>query len=320
MLRYILVFFVFLFFSCVSKEEKLQEEISKIPVSVEVVRFDKFFGQATPSDLPELKRLFPAFFPKKYPDSIWINRMKDTLQQQMQTEVLKIFPNEESIQKPLTPVFQHLKHYFKPFFIPRVYTVLSDVDYENKVIASDTLLIIGIDNYLGAQHEFYQGLPTYVSQNLYPSRLPIDVASVYSNRFVSKPSANTFLEKIIYFGKKLYIKNRLVPTATLAQIIGYTPEQYKWAEENETEMWRYFVEKELLFSTSPKLDDRFIKPAPFSKFYLEIDNESPGRIGRFIGWQIVRKFMIKNPAITLKQLALLDAQKIFEQSNYKPKK
>jgi hypothetical protein len=32
-------------------------------------------------------------------------------------------------------------------------------------------------------------------------------------------------------------------------------------------------------------------PAPFSKFYLEIDNDSPGRIGAWIGWQMVRSYM-----------------------------
>ena len=60
--------------------------------------------------------------------------------------------------------------------------------------------------------------------------------------------------------------------------------------------------------------------APFSKFYLEIDNESPGRIGQYIGWQIVRSFMENNPKVTVQQLIKMDAKTIFEQSKYKPKK
>ena len=69
----------------------------------------------------------------------------------------------------------------------------------------------------------------------------------------------------------------------------------------------------------PKLIPRFISPAPFSKFYLEIDNESPGRVGAWIGWQIVRSYM-KNNEVSLPQLLHTSAKEIFEKSKYKPKK
>jgi hypothetical protein len=76
--------------------------------------------------------------------------------------------------------------------------------------------------------------------------------------------------------------------------MGYKPEQITWCQENESYMWRYFIEKKLLYDTDQKLIPRFINPAPFSKFYLEIDNESPGRVGAWIGWQMVRSFMENN--------------------------
>jgi hypothetical protein len=38
-----------------------------------------------------------------------------------------------------------------------------------------------------------------------------------------------------------------------------------------------------------KVDASFYKSGSFSKFYLEIDNESPGQVGGWIGWQIVRR-------------------------------
>jgi hypothetical protein len=54
-------------------------------------------------------------------------------------------------------------------------------------------------------------------------------------------------------------------------------------------IWRYFIDKQLLYSDDQKLIPRFINPAPFSKFYLEIDNESPGKV-ELIGWQIVNSY------------------------------
>ena len=40
-----------------------------------------------------------------------------------------------------------------------------------------------------------------------------------------------------------------------------------------------FYPKTIIVQNRPLLIQRFIDPAPFSKFYLEIDNQSPGRIG-----------------------------------------
>ena len=111
-----------------------------------------------------------------------------------------------------------------------------------------------------------------------------------------------------------------MPFNTDAQKIGYSQDQIEWAEANEEPIWRNFIEQEHLYSTDNKLDQNFLDPAPFSKFGLEIiDNESPGRIGRYVGWQIVRAFMDKNE-VNLQQLFNLPAEEIFKNSNYKPKK
>ncbi|MDQ4140161.1 MAG: gliding motility lipoprotein GldB, partial [Bacteroidota bacterium] len=67
------------------------------------------------------------------------------------------------------------------------------------------------------------------------------------------------------------------------------------------------------FKTGKYLEDRPTVP--------EIDAKCPGRIGRWVGWQIVRIYMEENPDVTLQQLmAEKDAQKIFNESHYKPKR
>ena len=104
-----------------------------------------------------------------------------------------------------------------------------------------------------------------------------------------------------------------------AEKIGYLSEQITWCQENESYIWRYFIEKELLYSTDSKLPNRFTNMAPFSKFYLEIDNESPGRVGQWIGWQIVRSFM-QNNKVSMQEMIKMDAKELFEKSKYKPKK
>jgi len=65
---------------------------------------------------------------------------------------------------------------------------------------------------------------------------------------------------------------------------------------------------------------RFIYPAPFSKFYLELDSQSPGQIGKFIGLRIVQAYAERNPDTPLVKLLTLSSEELFNKSLYKPKK
>jgi hypothetical protein len=148
----------------------------------------------------------------------------------------------------------------------------------------------------------------------------VDLATEYAKKYIYQQSSKTFLDELIYFGKQLYFKDVVIPFKTEGERIGYTKEQLDWAIANESYIWRYFVERELLFSTDAKLASRFITPAPFSKFYLEdIDTESPGRLGQYIGWQIVRAYMQQNE-VSLKDMLIKSPEEIFNNSKFKPRK
>jgi len=315
---YLFLFISLLLYSC-NKESKLEKEILSIPVDIEIVRFDKIFGNSEVDDLQELKSNFPFFFPKQYQDSIWELKINDTLTHQLYEEVIKKYPDEYKLTLELEKLFKHIKYYFPAFKTPIVITANSDVDYKNRIFLSDQTLIISLDNYLGSDHFFYQGIPEYISENLKESQILSDVASVYSQLFIPKIKNKTFLSQMIFYGKILYLKDIWLTKTSEESKIGYSPEKLKWIQDNENEIWRNFIENEYLFSTDPKLITRFINPAPFSKFYLEIDNDSPGMVGRYIGWQIVRSFMEKRES-SIEKLMTLSEEEIFYKSKYKPKK
>jgi gliding motility-associated lipoprotein GldB len=315
---YFLVFSCLLLANCNSKSG-VEKEIEKIPVTVDIVRFDKEFAASKPSELPAIKAKFPILFPEQFHDSIWLQKMQDTLQRQLNEEVAKKFPSNEKIEDELHSLFQHMKYYFPEFKAPTVITTTSDVDYKNKVVLSGDLLVIALDTYLGSDHFFYGGIKKYIAQNLKESQLSPDIASAYARQLIAKPDQRSLLAQMVYFGKELYLKDILLPELSDAEKIGYNESQIQWARENETEIWRYFVEREILYSTDTKLTVQFINPAPFSKFYLEIDNDSPGMIGRYLGWQIVRSYM-KNNDVSPRQLMIKNTDDLFNESKYKPSK
>jgi len=302
-----------------SSENKLEAEISKIPMDISIDRFDKKFANADPNELPKLKMDYPYLFPEQFSDSVWVTRMTDSLHQVIAEEISEKFDNFKKDTLEVYKLFQHVKYYFPQFNTPKIVTVNSDVDYKNRIIYADTLMLVGLDNYLGADHEFYRGIQNYIRANFEKERIVIDMAKAIGRSVVEPSPARDFLSKIIYYGKLYYVMSVLMPDADQYDIIGYSENQWNWSLSNEQYIWRYFINDELLFSTDSKLEDRFINPAPFSKFYLELDNESPGRLGQFIGWRIVDAYM-KNNEVSLQELLNEPAASLFKNSQYKPKK
>lgn len=306
-------------FSC-KNDNKLESDIAKINTDVHIERFDLLFGKVTYQSLSDLKSAYPFMFSEKYQDSFWISKISDTLQKHLFNEVEKEFLNIGDTQLEIESLFNHLKYNFPDFYPPRVISTTSDVDYRNRVIVTDTIAVIALDNYLGTNHEFYENIPKYLREDLKKERIVIDLAIAYAEKYIYQPQNKSFLDEMIYFGKQLYFTDVVIPFKTEASRIGYTQEQLDWAIANESYVWRYFVERELLFSTDTKLSVRFITPAPFSKFYLEdIDSESPGRLGQYMGWQIVRAYMERNDD-SLKEMLLKSPEEIFNNSKFKPRK
>lgn len=305
------------FVSC-DKKSKVEKAVEKIPLVLQVERFDKLFFETSPKDLDKLKTQFPFFFPNETPDNVWLEKMQNPQWRELYTEVQNKYSNFEPVHKELNSLFKHLKFYFPETKTPKVITVISEMDHNNKVIYADSLVIISLELYLGKDHKFYQ-FPNYLKQNFEEKQILPDVVSSFSTNKIAPITDQSFLSQMIYFGKQLYLKDLLLPDFTDAEKIGYTIEQNKWCEENEGYMWRYFLENELLYSNDSKLGNRFINPAPFSKFYLEIDNESPGRVGTWIGWQMVRSFMKFND-VPLEKMLKMNTKELFEKSKYKPKK
>jgi len=320
-MKYCFTFFtlVICFFSC-NKKSQLELDIKKINSNIQIERFDSLFANAGVSGLSKLQLDYPFMFSKQYEDRFWEEKVKDTLQQQLYKQVDITFGDFKDTKQEIASLFNHLKYYVPNFKIPRTIAATSYVDYRNKIVLTDTILLISTDTYLGANHEYYKSIPKYIRARLTKEQLVVDIAAQYAEKFIFQKKNKNLLEEMIYYGKQLYFKDLVIPFKTEAERIGYTKEQLAWARANESYIWRYFVERELLFSTNAKLPGRFINPAPFSKFLLEgLDSESPGRIGQYIGWQIVRAYMKQNDVAFMDMLNT-NAEDIFNNSKFKPRK
>lgn len=318
MKKYFVSFLIIVVFISCDKKSKVEKSVEQIPLKLKVYRFDKAFFETSTNDLHNLKEEYPFFFPKGTPDKVWLNKMQNPQWRELYQAVEKKFSDFGKQTLEIEDLFKHIKYYFPKTVTPKVYTVIAEMDYNNKTIYANDKLIISLELYLGAKHKFYE-FPKYLEQNFEERQIMPDIVTSFSSGKIPSSGDKTLLAEMIYYGKQLYLKDELLPHYNDAEKIGYLPEQILWCQENESYIWRYFIEKELLYSTDSKLPNRFINLAPFSKFYLEIDNESPGRVGQWIGWQIVRSYMHNNE-VSLQDMLKVSPKELFEKSKYKPKK
>ena len=318
-MRYFIGLLFFMSMVSCSKSETKKIDVSGIEVKTDIKRFEQKFYTYSPDKLNELKAEFPYLFPEPNPDSVWVNKMQDKEEQKLFEDSQKIYSDFTSEKEQIESLFKHIKYYYSNFNEPKVITILTNVDYNSNVVLADSLLFISLDIFLGKDHEVYQDFPNYIKQNYTKEHLIVAVAEKFSETKIPTNKSKSFISRIIQEGKKLALTQAFLPNVSPEEIMGYTKEQFTWAENSEVDIWKFFIQNLMLYSTDSQLSNRFIEDAPFSKFFLEIDKDSPGRIGAWFGWQIVNAYM-ETTKFDIQRVMIIDNEEIFKKSKYKPKK
>ena len=315
----LLIFIITVGFTSCKNDVVTLVDVSNVDVEFIINRFDVDFYSSTAESLETTKSKYPFLFPTNTPDSIWLSKINDKDEQELFLEVQKKYTNLSYLNNDLTSLFKHVKYYNNKFTAPNVITMLTNIDYDNRIVYRDSILLISLDAYLGEKHQFYEDYPNYIKQNNHKAHIVVDVANAIINTQTREINERDFISKMISEGRKMYLLDLYLPKVSDKEKTGYTIEKLNWALENEEQIWKYFIERKLLYSTDTSLNKRFLDNGPFSKFYLSQDNLSPGRVGSWLGLQIVRSYMIHN-GVSLQELLNRSTSEIYKKSKYKPKK
>ena len=134
--------------------------------------------------------------------------------------------------------------------------------------------------------------------------------------YPDKSAGRSLIEQIIEKGKQWFLLDKFLPDTPDSIKTDYTKKQLDWVEENEGNVWAYITKNENIYSIEPHIIQTYIGEAPFTQAMPE---SSPGNLGQWIGWQIVKKFADQNEKLTLQQILATQPKKIFEESKYRPK-
>lgn len=326
-------FLAILFFAC--QRNPLKVNISKIENNIEIIRFDhELFSiqqNDTLNEIAKLSNAFPDFFnlftyriiriggvgEEQFPELL-LQFINDTMIQNVNKMVEKEFVDFLKTEKKINKAFKYFQFHFPKKELPTVYVYVSG--FNQSVVTAENIIGISLDKYLGRNCHYYQQLsstPQYKIQNMHKEKLVSDVVYAWgSTEFGETNKATNLMANMIHHGKLMYFVDALLPSEHDSVKIGYTARQLEFCKKNEAQMWNTLIEKKLLFSSDRMDIVRFINDGPTTSSFPQ---QSPGRAGIWIGWQIVRQYMKKHPEITLKQLMHdSDYQQILNNSQYFP--
>lgn len=234
-------------------------------------------------------------------------------------DVERILPDLSMEERILSEIRESLSKSLPGLEFPaKIYGYITP--YFQRVVFCDSVMLIGLNHYLGTDYEGYGAFDNYEKALKRRERMPFDVAeALVSTAFPFRTkSASTALNRILYEGAVAYIISKSVPGCTPADALGYTPDQMDWCMANESNIWHAMAEKGLIYSIDQLENDKLINPAPNTAI---VHPDSPGRIGRFIGYRIADAYMKRHKSEQMEMLlspGYYDSQYTLIESAYSP--
>ena len=329
-------------FSCQNDNEQSAPNVSDISIDLEVRRFEKdLFSLDTSnleSELTALQASYPDFgniyfnnilqsggingdrerhlaFMKHFLNNYAVQKLQDTIN--------LLFQEFSPFEAGFRQAFQYLKYYFPEIPTPDITTFISEFGV-GTFIYKDQSLAVGLDFFIGESFPYQAVDPTnpnfssYLTRTFNKDHLVPKTIKVLVEDLVGQAPKRRFLDMMIHNGKKLYVLDHLLPFAPDSVKLEVTAEQVAWLNNNEKEMWAYFLQEDLIYSSEWTKIAKFVSASPNSP---GMPPEAPGRTANWIGWQIVKAYMKQFPDKTMRDLIdEKDVQQILDTSKYKPKR
>ena len=305
------------------------------PQHIDIVRFDNALLNVQEETVKEDIRLlydeYPVFMPLWVEDILGIPSTDTAYLEQQLPQFLndtlygfketnkrekEMFADVKNLEEALSQAFARILYLYPETEIPTLYLFISG--FQTPVYFSEDLIGIGGDMYLGSDYEYYNRVVyDYQKQTMRKECIPVDVISAFLFRTLPYTSTKSrLLDQMMYRGKVMYLTAQIFNNLPGYEVMGWTKEQWDWCVKYERDIWHLVMDKRDLFKTESLVLTSYLNDGPFT---AEISQDSPGRLGIWIGWRIAESYMENHPEVTIRELmAEPDAQKILEESFYKP--
>lgn len=249
----------------------------------------------------------------------------------------KKYKNFDPVKNEIEQALRYVKYYFPTYQTPAkivcVVGPMNAIDDMAKMANGDlTPDFIGAD-FIGISLQFYLGnnfplyhdeyfinnvVPLYRSRRFSKEYIVADIMKLVADDiFPDESNTKPLIEQMIEKGKQWWLIDKFLPETPDYIKTGYTNEQLEWCRENEGLIWSYIVKNENLYAIDPVTIQTYIGEGPFTQGFAQ--QFSPGNLGPWIGWQIVKKYADKNSGTKPDDIMKASPKQILEQAKYKPK-
>jgi len=318
-------------------------DVSGIDIQMDTVRFERsFFTLDTlyeDSSLESLNRRYPGFTAdflyrimgaNANPDSTLRDvRLFLSAYRSVYDSAMQQFPGIGEMTKQIKHGLQFVKYYFPAYALPhRLYTFVGPIDAVFKTangVSGDVItkdgLGVALQLHLGKYFSLYRTenaqelYPLFVSRRFEAGYIPVNcMRNIIEDMYPDKSANRPLIEQMVEAGKRLYVLDALMPDTPDSLKTGYTQAQLMGCYQHESNIWSFFVQNDLLYATDSNVTGSYMNDGPKT---TELGDASPGFIGQFVGWQIVKKWMEKND-VDLKHLMEKNDKELFTEAKYKP--
>lgn len=339
----LLVSFSYTILSC---KNRSVPNVSHIKTDVHLVRFEEELFKLDTNQLaedlknlilkyPEFSKLFFVQITQLSPqidtiDTTFLTNLKDyiadSLSQFLYKNAQMEFNDNNAIIGELSKTVKYIKYYFPEESDPVFYTLISNFAYGNFIFnekKSVNGIGIGLEFFLGPLIDYKSFGPenpvfsNYLTRSFNKDHLIKKTFEAWVEDKFGNAGGNQFLDALIQKGKKLYVLSRIIPEIQDTVLFDFSKEQLLWCLQNKVEIWSFFLDQKLLFSTEMSKFNKYINPGPISP---GMPSNAPGQTAGFIGYQIVASYFKNHPEKTLQDLVkATDAQLFLKESKFKPR-
>jgi hypothetical protein len=323
--------------ACGAGDDKNTPDVSGIKVDVKIQRFERDLFALDTNNLEagmaklllQYPQLFPLFTeqiihdqsnPEELPAAALRNFVTAPPLHALYDTVQQVYGDLKWLEKDISQMFRFYRYYFPQKPLPQVATIISEFSVD-AFTYGDSLCGIGLDMFLGENYPGYnpEVFPQYLRRQFQKDYITLRLAKTMTqNVFGNIPPGKRLLDMMLYNGKMLYIVDCLVPELPDSMIMGYTCVQMEGCVANEQAVWARLLNQKLLYSSDFEKFKKLVTPSPNAPVAFQ---EAPGEIGNWLGWQIVKAYMKRNPGTSMDALLKLqDSQKFMEAAKYKPRR
>lgn len=320
---------ILMFFACNSS--RLNVDASNVSVNLDYQNFDRTISQYDSIELMQKHHEYQKNTPEIYKyqigycfkmnsleDSLFYAEIqryrKDTSLVAFEKVIQKEFEDTREIEANIEQGFRYLKFHLPKVKLPEQIVFMNSL-LQSSVFCTEKEIGIGIDRYLGEKNPYYQRLNPnvfydWIKEAWSPEYLERDVIDGWVQTHLVNVEEGNFGERMINYGKALYIVEACFPNADKNLIPRYSKEDYDWALKNEYSYWRYLVDEEMLYTIDEKQMRNALNPGPFTAGIP--DQNSPDRLGQFMGWRIVQQYMEENTDVSFEKMLSTPYTKILQ--------